>query len=204
MNISEKILQLIEKENVTKKLIYDSLNVTRQGFADKLKKEYFTTVELKKLASIFNIPITDFFESNAKVSADVPNYISVYKVPVKAYAGYISNGSQIQSMNLEKITIVNDNYDVENTRLFEVEGDSMLPKIDWNDILICVREETIFLRRGKIYVFVTDSDILVKYLGGIGAETLLLKSENTLYSDIHLPKDEIKEIWKVIKAERTF
>jgi phage repressor protein C with HTH and peptisase S24 domain len=81
----------------------------------------------------------------------------------------------------------------------------MQPSIDWNDVVICTRvQEEQELKKGKIYLFVTENNILVKVLGGIGSTDLLLQSLNKEYKDLILKKDEIKEIWLVIAMMREF
>ncbi len=201
MNVSEKILQLAKNQSISNKKIFEKLKISEGGFYNKIKKNFFNTNEIALLSELFGVPEAYFFE------AETPKlkFRKAYKVPVKAYAGYIAGGLEtIQVTDLEEIVILDKDYP-QDIRCFEVEGDSMYPVLDYNDVVICTKiNEIQELKKGKIYLFVTDNNILVKYLGGVGATELLLKSANKNYEDLKIKKESIREIWKVLALNRDF
>ncbi len=201
MDISGKILKLIKNHKLRKKDVYEKLGISDDGFNKKLKNQYFTTKEIQLLSELFGVSEAYFFEGEAPKL----KFRKAYKVPVKAYAGYIADGLEtIQVTDLEEIVILDKDYP-QDIRCFEVEGDSMYPVLDYNDVVICTKiNEIQELKKGKIYLFVTDNNILVKYLGGVGATELLLKSANKNYEDLKIKKESIREIWKVLALNRDF
>ena len=69
MTISEKILQLREKQQITKRKIHTTLCITPSGLDDKLKKNFWNNNEIASLAELFDVSPTYFFDNdNAKTS----------------------------------------------------------------------------------------------------------------------------------------
>lgn len=197
MNISEKILQLIDKKGITKKSVYDFLKITRQTFDTRLEKNRFNNDELEKLSTFFNVDRGYFF------GAQELEMTECYKIPVKAYAGFLSNGFEnIQVMAHELETVAVPKKMVKNpqkTLVFEVFGDSMQPELDSEDYVAAELVEDWFeLKKGNIYVVVTNEDIVIKLLHALNANSITLESRNKEYKNISVEKTSIKYIFRVL------
>ncbi len=120
-------------------------------------------------------------------------------VNVEAKAGYLDkHGAHeyLETLELYKIP----GFEKGDYRIFEVEGNSMIPSILPTDKIICGRIEDIHkITEGTICVIVNDKDIIVKriYHSRKKADQFILKSDNIEFKNIEISTDEIKEIWQV-------
>lgn len=64
MNIGLKIKQLMIKENIEIPVLAKKLGKSKQAIYDILEKEDVNTSLLKDLSSVFNVPITSFFDDS--------------------------------------------------------------------------------------------------------------------------------------------
>lgn len=118
----------------------------------------------------------------------------------KAAAGYLQ-GLQDRHY-LEKLPAFRlPGYTDRSYRAFEVSGDSMLPTIWPNDVLICSYvEELAHIRDNYVHIVVTtDGSIVTKramFQPG-GDPHLLLRSDNTVYPPYAVPAVEVAQVWRV-------
>jgi phage repressor protein C with HTH and peptisase S24 domain len=198
MKISEKILYLIKKQGLTKKFVYNALGITQQGFDDKLKKEFFNTIELQKLAELFGVDVGYFF------GAEELEMVQVKKIPIRAYAGVLAKGLdniQVMEQDLEQVELPKKYIkNPQKTLVFEVMGDSMEPEFSAEDLVIAeeLEEWWVRVRRGKMYVIITNTEILVKIMKSYDNEKVILESRNKSYNDLVVPRAEIKHVFKVL------
>jgi len=198
MKISEKILYLIKKQGLTKKFVYNALGITQQGFDDKLKKEFFNTIELQKLAELFGVDVGYFF------GGEELEMVQVKKIPIRAYAGVLAKGLdniQVMEQDLEQVELPKKYIkNPQKTLVFEVMGDSMEPEFSAEDLAITeeLEEWWVRVRRGKMYVIITNTEILVKIMKSYDNEKVILESRNKSYNDLVVPRAEIKHVFKVL------
>lgn len=117
-------------------------------------------------------------------------------VKTKAAAGYIGSFQDPEFVSdLPKILIPSLQG---HFRAFEIEGDSMLP-MESGSIVICKYVEKLKdIKNNEPYIVVSMRDGLVYKRVQLNSEnnTLLCKSDNTLYPSFQIPYEEIKEIWE--------
>lgn len=89
---------------------------------------------------------------------------------------------------------------------FEVSGDSMLPRIQQGDFVICRQFPTdgnLIRYENKVFVVIThQDDFLVKRLAKFDPQekTGIFRSDNPMYDDIPLNfESDVAQIWKVEK-----
>lgn len=83
--------------------------------------------------------------------------------------------------------------------MFEVFGDSMQPELDSEDYVAAELVEDWFeLKKGNIYVVVTNEDIVIKLLNSLNANSITLESRNKDYKNISVEKSSIKYIFRVL------
>ena len=91
------------------------MGISPQGFYDKLEKDYFTSKDLEKLANLFGVDIAYFFGAKELEMAEC------YKIPVKAYAGFLSNGFeniQVMAHELETVAVPKKWSKIHKKRLY--------------------------------------------------------------------------------------
>jgi phage repressor protein C with HTH and peptisase S24 domain len=115
-------------------------------------------------------------------------------VTIEAQAGY-STGEQPQT-NLP-IVIIPGIQD-EDSRVFEVSGDSMEPLLLHGDFIACTKvQEARQLRTGLIYVIVSkDHGISVKYVR-LTVNAIRCLSHSPTFEPYNIPLDEVLELWEV-------
>ncbi len=128
----------------------------------------------------------------------------IVHVPVPAQAGYVNESAeQTFIQGLPSFSLPDYKYKVGTHRSFDVAGDSMEPTLLEGDKVICSFLEPNLWENGikdnHVYVFVTNSDIVVKRaINKIKTNSALeLKSDNTYYQPFPLPLSELKEVWLI-------
>lgn len=120
-------------------------------------------------------------------------------VPIKAQAGYLSTFFQDETENIKYIDLPFFESFVQK-RTFEVEGDSMIPKFQAGDYIVCQAiENTQNLTSDKYYVLVSRQEgiLLKKILNDKQRKYYLLLSENPNYQPLIRHWSEVDEVWLV-------
>lgn len=120
-------------------------------------------------------------------------------VKEEAHAGYIEgleNPQYLKSLNKYQIP----GYEKGSYRLFEVEGESMIPTIYPGEIVICEYvegQETV--EDGTPCVLITKDGIVAKrgYYNETDKKLLILKSDNSRFKTYSMERKKILEMWKV-------
>lgn len=120
-------------------------------------------------------------------------------VPVSARAGYTHGYADPDFIReLPRFNLPLNELSPEKTyRLFQIEGDSMLPIPDGSYIICEYVENWESIKNGSSYILITRSQGIVYkrvYLESNGR--MLLKSDNILYKPFYIQTDELTEAWK--------
>ncbi|HEY7772563.1 MAG TPA: LexA family transcriptional regulator [Marinagarivorans sp.] len=122
----------------------------------------------------------------------------------EAHAGYIKQcGDEDYLETLEVYRI--PGFESGNYRMFEIEGDSMVPTIHPREIVVTeLVSNWDAIENGALSVIIADDGIVAKrvYRYDEDASSFLLKSDNPDYKTYSLKCSEVKEIWQ-IKAKIT-
>lgn len=133
------------------------------------------------------------------ITRDLQGNVLIPLIREEAHAGYgksCQDTEYLHTLDVYKIP----GYESGNYRLFEVNGDSMMPSIHPREIVVGeFVEEWEALEMGSLCVVVRDDGIVVKraYFVKEDAHTLILKSDNPRYKTISVPVKDVKEIWRV-------
>ncbi|TRX60535.1 LexA family transcriptional regulator [Fulvivirga sp. M361] len=133
------------------------------------------------------------------LTVDIEDTALVPLVLEEAYAGYI-NGCQdtdyLSTLDVYKIP----GYENGNYRLFEINGDSMIPTIYPREIVVseCV-EDWENIENGTLAIVITEDGIVAKrtYFYEEDRNMLILKSDNSSYKTYSINLDDVREIWTV-------
>ena len=75
----------------------------------------------------------------------------------------------------------------------------MQPELDSEDYVAAEQvEDWLELKKGNIYVVVTNEDIVIKLLNSLNANSITLESRNKNYKNISVEKSSIKYIFRVL------
>lgn len=193
------------------------------------KGQHLSQVEMAKILGISQSVISLIESGNASVSVDMLKSLSEYfnvscdwliygkdryiklssnndfmpMVNIEAEAGYVHNFKDIdyiETLDLYRIPGFKDG----EYRIFEVEGESMIPTLFSHDKIICEHKKGNDIVEGTLNVVVTKNDIVVKrvYYKGDDHKTLVLRSDNKDFKPREVPTQKVLEIWEV-KAKLT-
>jgi len=124
-------------------------------------------------------------------------------VPIKAQAGYTKGYGDAEYIgNLPQFALPFPELSRESTyRLFQTEGDSMLPIPSDAYVITEYLSDWTRVRSDECYVVLTRDDGMVfkRVINHLESEgELLLKSDNPAYNPYAVKADELLEIWKVL------
>ncbi len=143
----------------------------------------------------------DMFLTNKKPGNQQKSSSAIYFIDEDAQAGYIENlenggPSDYEGQEVYRIP----GYEDDNYRMFEIQGDSMMPALFSGDVVIVKLLEEITPRlNGKICVIVTRNGVVAKrpYLNQQKDKLLIIKSDNPDYKTYTCKKEDILEVWEV-------
>ncbi len=123
-------------------------------------------------------------------------------VPVAARAGYAHGYADPEYVkDLPKFNLpLPELYPDRSYRLFQIEGDSMLPIADGSYIICEYLTDWRDVKDEQAYILVTKSNgIIYKRINKEGDERrLLLKSDNALYDPYYLNIEDLIEVWRTL------
>lgn len=117
----------------------------------------------------------------------------------EAHAGYIENymdEKYLETLEVYKIP----GYESGSYRLFEIEGDSMIPTIYPGEIVVTEKlADQASVENGALCIVVMFEGIVAKrvYIYPEDKNALILKSDNTEYKTYSVPMSDVREIWLV-------
>ncbi|MES2565467.1 MAG: LexA family transcriptional regulator [Bacteroidota bacterium] len=132
---------------------------------------------------------------------DSKNKENIEIVPIKAKAGYTagySNPEFIESLQSFQLPILSGNR---KFRMFQIEGDSMLPIPDKSFIIAEFVENWNDIKNGQACIVLTkDEGIVFKEVSNNLKKdrSILLHSLNPAFQDYTIMASEINEIWKFV------
>jgi len=134
------------------------------------------------------------------IVVDRQNQEQISIVPIAARAGYThSYGDPEHIKELPRFQLpLPELYPDKSYRLFQIEGDSMLPISDGSYIICEYVEDWTQIKDGQSHILVTKSQGIVykRTWREMDTHRLLLKSDNILYDPYHLHTEDLIEIWK--------
>jgi transcriptional regulator with XRE-family HTH domain len=158
--------------------------------------------KLKQLQSGNDVFVTGSKLRILATTVDLNNEDNIELVPLKARAGYalgFFDSAYIESLpkfQLPLITTKERKY-----RMFQIEGDSMLPIPDKSYVLTEYIENWNDIKNEYAYVILTKNDGIVFKLAFNQIKkkrNLLLRSLNPTYKDYEVHIADVQEVWKFV------
>jgi len=215
---AKNIVFLKTSKKLKQKYLANKLNIKPQTYHYYEKGDTTPTYEnLIELAKIFEVSIDDLLTKDLSKSSTINSgkekerqIITLYSdkkesfnnpiVPIKARAAYFSDFFQNDNAYIKYIELPFFEP-FEQKRTFEVDGDSMIPKFQEGDYVVCKAiENPNALKSNKYYVIASKQEgvLLKKIINDTTRKHYLLVSENTQYPPILRHWSEIDEVWEVV------
>ncbi len=200
MSISAQLKALREQAGLSQKKIAIQLGITQGAYSlIENGQNSITTEHLLNLSKLYSVSTDHILKgSNDTVIKSTKNGF-IPLINIDAHAGYVENRSNNEWMGTLQMYKI-PGFDAQNgQKLFEVEGDSMMPTLLQSDILITqsVRDFSEIMD-GAIAVVVTAKSVLVKRVRKkLDHGSLVLISDNKNYEDINFPLSDVDEVLTV-------
>jgi phage repressor protein C with HTH and peptisase S24 domain len=144
---------------------------------------------LQKIVDALDITIPEFFLRDGFEKPDTV-YISRLSARPRAGTGGLETDAEYEGVYAFHSSFVERKGGSPQTmKIFQVAGDSMTPILDHGD-LIMINEKEIYVRSGLIYLLRLEDEIMVKRLENRPGELLVLKSDNTRYTELIIDKKD--------------
>ena len=221
--LSSNLRHLRKQNSLTQSDLAQKLGIKRSlvgAYEEQRAEPKIATIQ--KLAYLFRLPMDtlvnhdmtkreatahiDTYGQNLRVlpivtTPDDKERITV--VPVTAEAGYAdayADPDYIDSLPSFSLPLP-ELYQDGTYRLFQIHGDSMLPITPKSYIICSYVQNWHDIRDGQCYIIVTrNRGVVYKRVWNHlrDKETLLLKSDNIIYSPYELEAEELLEAWKAM------
>ena len=211
---SDNLRYLRVKSNMTQQNIADALLIPRERYAKyegttdppldclrKISRYYHVSIDLLLSFDIRRVPYEDLIQLEDNrillpITVDKEGENRIEIIPEKAQAGYLTGYSDPEFIEaLQHISLPflrNGKY-----RAFPVTGDSMPPHKEGSFVVGEYIERIGDVVDGKTYILVTKTNgIVYKRLNKKGINSLMAKSDNTIYEPYEVKASEIVEIWR--------
>ena len=158
--------------------------------------------KLKQLQSGNDVFITGSKLRILATTVDSNNVDNIEVVPIKARAGYTMgffDPSYIESLPKFQLPIITSRE--KKYRMFQIEGDSMLPIPDKSYVLAEYVENWIEMKDEYAYIILTKNDGIVFKIAFNQIKkkrNLLLRSLNPQFKDYEVNISEVQEVWKFV------
>lgn len=164
---------------------------------------YVTEGNLRKFAAAYSDYISEEWLLTGEGEMAVPDKTMRPHFEAKACAGFMYGVAEGEVGTMRPHIPGMRDYDF----TIEAEGDSMMPRIESGDLLVCRKsEDRANPPIGKICVVDSKDGAVVKVIDSVDNEagTVTLHSLNPAYNDYNVPFSDILDIAEVVGLVRTF
>lgn len=216
---AKRLKELREEQGLTQSAFGELLGIQKSTVDIERGRTKLPGLLVKELMRQFKInPLWLYGESVHKyiqtgenvspkvVTVDGEGTENMVMVNVKAAAGYPQNIQDVSWYEqLPCFQIPLPEYRNASYRIFQVEGDSMLPGIQPNEWLVGKAVEALDdISEGKLYILVLKDGVLVKRVyRKKNSPELILISDNSFYPPQPIPNNEVMELWQVVSKLNT-
>jgi len=197
MSISKQLKSLREQAALSQKKVAAELGITQGAYSlIENGQNSITTDHLLTLSRLYSVPTDRILKgSHNSVMINGSNGF-VPLIDVEARAGFIENRDNEQWLSTLAMFKLPGYEPVEGQKLFEVEGDSMMPTLMHGDILITQHiDDLTEILDGSVAVIVTPKSVLTKRIKkDLPNDAVILISDNSKYESISYQLDNILEI----------
>ncbi|MGB5943080.1 MAG: LexA family transcriptional regulator [Leeuwenhoekiella sp.] len=197
MSVSKQLKSLREVARYSQKNIAAELGITQGAYSlIENGQNSITTEHLMTLSKLYSVP-TDLIlkgSNNAVIMSPKNGFTPLIRC--EAHAGFIENRDNEEWLStLEMFKIPGYDSSLEQ-KLFEVEGDSMMPTLLHGDILITHPVSDLSeMLDGSVAVIVTKKAVMTKRIKkDLNNNAVILISDNSKYDSISYSISNIDEI----------
>jgi phage repressor protein C with HTH and peptisase S24 domain len=197
MSVSKQLKALRETAGLSQKKIALELKITQGAYSlIENGQNSITTEHLLTLSKLYSVPTDRILKgSHNAVTMSLKNGF-IPLINVSAHAGFIENRKDEEWLGaLEMYRIPGfDSY--KDQKLFEVEGDSMMPTLMHGDVLITKHlDDLTAVIDGSIIVVITPKAVITKRIKkDLNNNSIILSSDNPKYDDITYSLKNISEV----------
>lgn len=202
LELGKRLKQIREFNNISQEKLADMLGVNKATIANyEAGRRALTIEKLQEILKCLNVSLVEFFEPTAANFSSLNEGKQHNKIPIVAEvsAGFGIEGIESFSEyeTPEYITLPKELIKKCDFATF-ANGDSMLPEIKDNDLILVKLAET--LNNGNIGIFNLNGEVFVKkYISNpITKETKLISLNSSYPTFIVRPSDSFKIIGKVV------
>ena len=218
--LNKNIKYLRKRKGLTQSELAERLGLKRAQIGSYEEFRAEPKIEsIQKIAYLFSCSLDALINQDLSKSSEEPNvdvegrtlrilpividqedHEQISVIPVSARAGYTHGYADPEYIrDLPKFNLpLPELYPDRSYRLFQIEGDSMLPIPDGSYVICEYVEDWMSLKDGQSHILVTKSQgIVYKRVWKEPKEfRLLLRSDNIFYYPYHLHIEELVEVWK--------
>ena len=197
ISISKQLKLLRERSALSQKKVATELGITQGAYSlIENGQNSITTEHLLTLSKLYSVPTDRILKGshNSIMMSSSNGFVPL--INVEARAGFIENKDNEQWMSTLDMFKLPGYEPADGQKLFEVEGDSMMPTLMHGDILITQHADDITeILDGSVAVIVTSKSVLTKRIKkDLSNNALILISDNSKYESISYDLDNILEI----------
>lgn len=217
--IKERVLQIAEYKEVTKREFFESIEMSYGNFTGKSKKTPLNSNAIQNISSMYpDISLEWLIHGEGEMIVKAQGHILeegtknlqntkgwIPLVPVGAVAGSGKGEIQIKEEDILERYLIPEFERKGVTHIIRVDGSSMYPKYSSGDLLGCKPiTDLSFFQWGKVYVLDTDQGVMVKRLFQVEGndKQLECRSDNPNYPPFKINKSSIYKIAIVIGVVR--
>lgn len=200
MSISSQLKSLREKAGLSQKKIAAELGITQGAYSlIENGQNSITTEHLLNLSKLYSVSTDQILKGsyNTVIQSRKNGFLPL--ININAHAGFVENMNDREWLGTLEMYKVPAFDAREDQKLFEVEGDSMMPTLIQGDILITSPIKDLSeIMDGAIVVVVTAKSVLTKRIRKTpDMKNIILISDNKNYEDITFPMDTLQEVLAV-------
>ncbi|MEH6656574.1 XRE family transcriptional regulator [Leeuwenhoekiella marinoflava] len=197
MSISKQLKALREKASLSQKKVAEELGITQGAYSlIENGQNSITTEHLLTLSRLYSVPTDRILKGshNSIMMSSTNGFVPL--INVEARAGFIENRDNEQWMSTLDMFKLPGYEPAQGQKLFEVEGDSMMPTLMHGDILITQHTDDISeILDGSVAVIITTKSVLTKRIKkDLSNDAIILISDNSKYESISYDLENILEI----------
>ncbi|WP_031427657.1 XRE family transcriptional regulator [Flavimarina sp. Hel_I_48] len=197
MSISKRLKELRETARLSQKKIALELKITQGAYSlIENGQNSITTEHLLTLSRLYSVPTDQILKSSQHAVTMSPKNGFIPLINVEAHAGFVENGKDEEWLGSLKMYRIPGYDSKKNQKLFEVEGDSMMPTLINGDILIVTQVNDVTdIMDGSLVVVVTSKAVITKRIKkDLNNNSVILISDNPKYDNMSYPLKNIEEI----------
>lgn len=196
--IGARIRELRKKYNYSQAFVANDLSITQAAYSRIENSSNGIVVDhIIRLSGLYEVTTDYILKGNYRLLEMSTRNGFMPFISIKAQAGFIeANDKVINYDDADWFRIPGFNPSLDQ-KLFEVEGDSMVPTILPRDILVCqVQPNPKNLLSGTLVLIITNTEVLVKRFEDLTGNTLILSSDNPADKNhsLEIPLKDIKQI----------